>query len=208
MTNNNYEIYSNIDCQKKNMAFTSKQLITSNNDLINYLKKIPKAFRLINKGKFIINFDKLHYISPKDISGKKMAIIVNSLHSENINNNDSNDNVNSVGHWILLLFNLQKKECLLIENLDYLYKNRMDIKQSIDMYCTSHNFLLKDFGLKSQNFSAKSCGFQIIYYLWFFAYNGLTKFELLKRRLKDYSLIEREKYILRRSYKLCKYGAF
>ena len=109
------------------MAFTSKQLITSNNDLINYLKKIPKAFRLINKGKFIINFDKLHYISPKDISGKKMAIIVNSLHSENINNNDSNDNVNSVGHWILLLFNLQKKECLLIENLDYLYKNRMDI---------------------------------------------------------------------------------
>lgn len=187
------------------MAFSSKQLITSNSDLIKYLKKIPKAFRLINRGKFIINFNNLHHISPKDIPGKKMAVIMNSLHSENNNNN--NNNVGSVGHWILLLFNLKKRECLLIENLDYIYKNRLDIKQAIDMYCTSHNFSLKDYNLKSQNSLAKSCGFQIIFYLWFFACNGLTKFELLKRRLKHYSLIEREKYIIRRAYKLCKYGA-
>ena len=187
------------------MAFTSKLLITSNNDLINYIKKIPKAFRLINKGKFIINFDKLHHILPSTVPGKKMAVILNSLHSDNNNNVGNNNNI---GHWILLLFNLKKKECLLIENLAYIYKNRLDIKQVIDTYCASHNFLLKDFNLKTQNFNAKSCGFQIVFYLSFYAFNNLSKFELLKRRLKPYSLIEREKYILRRAYKLCKYGAF
>ena len=191
----------------KNMAFTSKQLITSNNDLIHYLKKIPKAFQLINKGKFIINFDKLHQISPVSIPRKKMAIILNSLHSDNIGN-DGNDGNDNIGHWILLLFNLKKKECLLVANLAYIYENRLDIKQVIDTYCTSHKFLLKHFNLKTQNVLAKGCGFQIIFYLSFYAFNNLSKFELLKKRLKTYSLIEREKYILRRAYKLCKYGAF
>ena len=110
------------------MAFTSKQLITSNNDLIKYLKKTPKAYQLINKGKFIINYDKLQHISPERFSGKKMAIILNSLHSNNVENVDNVGCAGSVGHWILLLFNIRKKECLLIENLAYVYKNCMNIK--------------------------------------------------------------------------------
>ena len=188
------------------MAFTSKQLITSNNDLIKYLKKTPKAYQLINKGKFIINYDKLQHISPERFSGKKMAIILNSLHSNNVENVDNVGCAGSVGHWILLLFNIRKKECLLIENLAYVYKNCMNIKQAIDTFCTSHNFSLIDYNLKSQGNKAKSCGFQVIFYLTFFDYNDIPKLKLLKQRLKTYSLVEREKYILRRAHDLCKYG--
>ena len=70
-------------------------------------------------------------------------------------NNKSNDGNDNIGHWILLLFNLKKKECLLVENLAYIYENRLDIKQVIDTYCTSHKFLLKHFNLKTQNVLAK-----------------------------------------------------
>ena len=41
------------------MSFTSKELITTDKDLMRYFKKIPKALKFINNGAFIIPYDKL-----------------------------------------------------------------------------------------------------------------------------------------------------
>ena len=53
------------------MPFTSKELITTDKDLIRYLKKIPKAMKFINNGDFIIPYDKLLSLKHDNFSKKK-----------------------------------------------------------------------------------------------------------------------------------------
>ena len=53
------------------MPFTSKELITTDKDLIRYLKKIPKAMKFINNGDFIIPYDKLLSLKHDIFSKKK-----------------------------------------------------------------------------------------------------------------------------------------
>ena len=53
------------------MSFTSKELITTDKDLIRYLKKIPKTMKFINNGIFIIPYDKLLSLKHDIFSKKK-----------------------------------------------------------------------------------------------------------------------------------------
>ena len=53
------------------MSFTSKELITTDKDLIRYLKKIPITMKFINNGIFIIPYDKLLSLKHDIFSKKK-----------------------------------------------------------------------------------------------------------------------------------------
>ena len=183
------------------MPFTSKELITTDKDLIRYLKKIPKAMKFINNGDFIIPYDKLLSLKHDIFSKKqKIAIVLNSAHSQEI--------FQTTGHWFLLALDLRSnnRQCLLIDSLANVYRNNKDIKNSIDTFCSTHRLSLSHFNLVTQSRKNLSCGFFLIFNLKLFTIHNITYFFKLKQLLANYSLLEREKYILRRAYKLCKFG--
>ena len=67
------------------MSFSSRELITTDKDLMKYLKKIPKALKFINNGALILPYDKI--LTLKDnifFNKRKMAIVLNSTHSQEI----------------------------------------------------------------------------------------------------------------------------
>ena len=74
--------------------FTSDILVTSDLDLTRYLRKYSKAYNLIEKGKFIVNYDKLLSLSTMYKKKRKYAIVVNTLHSSQ---------KGMTGHWSVLL---------------------------------------------------------------------------------------------------------
>ena len=183
------------------MSFTSKELITTDKDLIRYLKKIPKAMKFIGNGALIIPYDKLLTLKHNIFSKKKkMAIVLNSSHSQEI--------YQTTGHWLLLALDLrdQSRHCLLIDSLASVYKDKKDIKNTIDTFCSTHHLSLSHFNLVTQSRKNLGCGYFLIFNLRFFTVHNIPHFVKLKRLLKNYSLLEREKYILERSYKLCKFG--
>ena len=184
------------------MPFTSKELITTDKDLLKYLKKIPKALKFIKNGTLIIPYDKLLTLKHDIFLHKrKMAIILNSAHSQEM--------YQTTGHWLLLALDLRNsrdRQCLLLDSLASVYKDKKDIKNTIDTFCNTHHLSLSHFNLVTQSKKNLCCGFFLIFNLKFFTIHNIPHFVKLKQLLKNYSLLEREKYILRRAYKLCKFG--
>ena len=130
-----------------------------------------------------------------------MAIILNSTHSQEM--------YQTTGHWFLLALDLRRsknKQCLLVDSLASMYRDKKDIKDTIDTFCSTHNLSLSHFGLVTQSKQNVSCGYFSIFYLRLFTIRNIPHFIKLKQLLKSYSLLEREKYILSRAYKLCKFG--
>ena len=183
------------------MSFTSKELITTDKDLIKYLKRIPKALKFINNGALIIPYDKLLTLKHNIFSNrKKMAIVLNSAHSQEI--------YQTTGHWFLLALDLRShdKRCLLVDSLASVYRDKKEIKDTIDTFCSTHHLFLSHFNLVTQSRKNLSCGFFLIYFLRLFTIRNIPHFAKLKQLLKNYSLLESERYILKRAYKLCKFG--
>ena len=61
--------------------FTSRLLLTSNADLLSYLKQHPRLYNLIANGEYIMNYDKLDSLENNFVNTGKYAIIINTLHS-------------------------------------------------------------------------------------------------------------------------------
>ena len=183
------------------MSFSSRELITTDKDLMKYLKKIPKALKFINNGALILPYDKI--LTLKDnifLNKRKMAIVLNSTHSQEI--------YQTTGHWFLLALDLRSrnKQCLLVDSLASMYRDNKDIKDTIDTFCSTHRLSLSHFDLTQQSRKSRCCGFFLIFYLRLFTVHNIPHFFKIKQLLKDYCLLEREKYVLNRSYKLCKFG--
>ena len=146
------------------MPFTSKQLITTDKDLEKYMKKIPKTWEFTNKGTFIIPYDNLLTLKHDFfLKKKKIAIVLNSIHSQEIQ---------TTGHWILLALDLRSndRKCLLVDSLANVYKKKKDLKNVIDTFCDTHHLSLTFFNLKCQNSQSLSCGFFLIFFLFFLLY--------------------------------------
>ena len=76
---------------------------------------------------------------------KKIAIVLNSVHSQKI--------FQTTGHWFLLALDLRShdRQCLLIDSLARVYRDKKDIKNVIDAFCSNHRLLLSQFNLVTQS---------------------------------------------------------
>ena len=182
--------------------FTSDILVTSDLDLARYLRKYPKAYNLIEKGKFIINYNKLLLLSTICKKKTKYAIVINTLHS-------SESQKGITGHWTVLLVERMSKfgsgKCIFIDSLLSSYKSNSSLRSIINRFCNMNELYLNVWNVKTQRLNSNYCGFGIIYFVWYFTKYGLKGIYKLKAMLKKYSLTEIENYILKRAYKLCIY---
>ena len=167
--------------------FSSKLLITSDNDLKYYLKKHKKTYRLIQNGDLILSLDQLSSVSkPKG----KTGVIINTLHG------------NNTGHWVLLAID-QRKRCLFVDSLASTFHTNKDLQNEVISFCDKHNLNLIVWNVQSQSEESQSCGFQIMFFLHFFSKYGLAKLLNLRKLLKHFSVKQAEQYILQRAYILC-----
>ena len=178
--------------------FTSDILVTSDLDLTRYLRKYSKAYNLIEKGKFIVNYDKLLSLSTMYKKKRKYAIVVNTLHSSQ---------KGMTGHWSVLLVEKVSTsgKCVYIDSLVSSYKSNSGLRNVINKFCNMNELYLDVWNVKTQRLNSNYCGFEIIFFVWYFTQYGLKGIYKLKAMLKKYSLTEIENYILKRAYKLCVY---
>ena len=172
--------------------FSTKALITSDQDLKEYIKTLPKSFALIDNGMSIFPYTKLNLLPPEKIK-PKMAIILNTL--------KTNELKNQIGHWTILL--KFKKIVIFVDSLAQKLENS-DLYIEIQNFCSQNKCKLFTCSLKTQTKSANTCGFAVIFFLNFFANNSLTKTVHLLKTLSSHSLPARENYILSKTYKLFK----
>ena len=179
--------------------FTSDVLITSDSDLIHYLSKFKKAYNAIGKGRFVVNYDKLPQLSRVCKKQKSLAVIINTMHS-------SETNTGKVGHWTVLLIERipgKTGRCIFVDGLLSNYRSNQDLKKDIDNFCKYNDLYLDVWNVKTQRINSNYCGFEIVYFVWYFAHHGLKGVYKLKTLLKKYRLFGIENYILKRAYKLC-----
>ena len=165
-----------------------------------YSKRIPKALKSINNGALILPYDKLLTLKHNIFLNKrKMVIVLNSTHSQEI--------YQTTGHWFLLALDLRSrnKQCLLVDSLASMCRDK-DIKDTMDTFCSTHHLSLSHFNSVTQSWKNVCCGSFLVFYSRLFTVHNIAHFFKLKQLLKDYSLLEREKYVLIHTYKLCKFG--
>lgn len=179
---------------KDNRLFSSKALITSDEDLKFYLRRMPNNCNtLVNKGQYILHFDRLNTIPMQDIKNKKIAIILNTNHSK--------ESPNTTGHWVTILINKERK-CLFIDSLK---KGSLNSKiiESVKIFCNIHNLHFTNWKIRTQRQQSQACGFIILFFINCFAKYNMFGFTNLKKLFTHYSINERERYILKKAYKLC-----
>lgn len=178
--------------------FTSDLLLTSNTDLLFYLKKHRYLYKLVGNGNNIINYDKLNKISYNFSSNGRHAIVINTLHST--------APPETIGHWAVLLVQISKsgRYCMLVDSLANSFKQNNPLSHKITQFCNVHKLDLHLWKARTQKKNSSNCGFQIIFFLHHFSKNGLKGMHRLQLMLQQYSLFTREYYILKRAYKLCK----
>ena len=172
--------------------YTSKTLITSDEDLRNYIKKLPNSLELIDNGMSIYPYNKLKLFPPQKVK-PKMAIILNTLKTKELEN--------KTGHWVILL--KFGKVVLFIDSLAQKLENS-SLYIEIQKFCDRIKCKLLTCGLKTQTKNANTCGFAVLFFLNFFANNSLTKTVHLIKTLSSHSLSARENFILYKTYKLFK----
>lgn len=178
--------------------FTSDLLLTSNTDLLFYLKKHNYLYKLTENGKNIINYDKLDTTSTNFSKNGKYAIIINTLHSTTP--------PETVGHWAVLLLEISKnsRDCMLVDSLANSFKQNNPLSHKITQFCNVHKLNLHLWKTRTQKKNSTNCGFQIVFFLHRFSKYGLKGIYRLQKMLHQYSLFTREYYILKQAYKLCK----
>lgn len=171
--------------------FTSKKLITSDEDLKTYIKKHPKNYKYIEDGMSIFPYCKLKFFPSQKIK-TKMAIILNTLNEEELKT--------QTGHWtILLKFG---KTIIFIDPLTQTIKNTY-FYQEIKNFCKQNKCNLYVGNIKTQSKNSNCCGFFVIFFLNYFANNSLSKFMQMLKVLSSHSLSVRENFVLSKVYKLC-----
>ena len=178
--------------------YTSDLLLTSNADLLFYLKQHHYLYKLIENGKNIINYDQLDTIPQSFSKSGKYAFIINTLHSTSP--------PETIGHWIVLLFEISKnnRNCMLVDSLANSFKQNNPLSLKVAQFCNVHKFNLHLWKARTQKKNSSNCGFQIVFFLHHFSRNGLRGMYRLQSMLQQYSLFTREYYILKRAYNLCK----
>ena len=178
--------------------FASQLLLTSDSDLLFYLKKHQALYNLINNGEHIISYDKLGAIKTNFFNTGKYAIILNTLHSVS--------SPQATGHWTILLLEItkQSRDCMYIDSLVNSYKNHKNLADIVDWFCVKYKLKLHLWKTRSQRKNTSNCGFQIIFYLSYFFRHGLKGMYKLQSMLQQYNLPTVEYYILKKAYKLCK----
>ena len=179
--------------------FTSDALITSDSDLTRYLSKSKPAYNAIGKGKFIVNYDNLLHLSNECKKKKRLAIIINCI-------SNSYTSKGKIGHWTVLLIekiNGNTGRSMFIDSLLSSYRSNKELKSTIDKFCKYNNLYLDVWNVRTQRINSNYCGFEIVYFVWYFALHGLKGIYKIKTMLKKYSLTEIENYILKKAYKLC-----
>ena len=178
--------------------FTSNLLLTSNTDLLFYLKQHPYLYKLIGSGKNIIHYNNLNTISNNFSKNGKYAIVINTLHSTTPSE--------TTGHWAVLLLEISRysRDCMLVDSLANSFKQNDAISHKVTEFCSVHKLKLHLWKAKTQKKNSSNCGFQILFFLHHFSRNGLKGMYRLQVMLQQYSLFTREYYILKRAYNLCK----
>ena len=175
------------------VKFNSKKLITTDLEIEKYIKEKPTSYKIINKGTFIISYDNLKKIKLTYYKNKA-AIIINSLSSKNLESGE-------IGHWTLIL--IEHKTACFIDSLNIVYNTDLLFQRAIQSFCQKYGLKLYLWNLKTQNNKSNACGFQILYFIHFFAQKNIMQLHKLRNRLKNFSLLEKEKYILKHAYKSC-----
>ena len=178
--------------------FTSRLLLTSDSDLLFYLEKHPPLYKLINSGNHIVSYDKLESVQTNFMNVGKYAVIVNTLHS------DSSPQM--TGHWTILLLEAtpHNRNCMYIDSLVNNFKNNKHLSDTINQFCTKYKFKLHLWNTKTQRKNTSNCGFQIIFFLYYFYKHGIMGVYRLQTMLQQYDLATKEYYVLKKAYKLCK----
>ena len=178
--------------------FTSRLLLTSNADLLSYLKQHPRLYNLIANGEYIMNYDKLDSLENNFVNTGKYAIIINTLHSSTP--------PEITGHWVVLLIEItqQNRYCMFVDSLANNYKQHKDLATKINLFCNIHKLNLHLWKARTQKNNSSNCGFQIVFFLFHFNKHGIKGMYRLQSMLQQYSLTTREYYILKRAHKICK----
>lgn len=178
--------------------FTSRLLLTSDSDLLFYLKKHTSLYKLIGNGNHVVSYDKLESIQTDFFSVGKYAVILNTLHSVS--------SPETTGHWTILLLEVtpRNRNCMYIDSLVNSYKHHKHLADTINRFCAKYKLKLHLWNTKSQRKNTSNCGFQIIFYLFYFYKHGLRGIYKLQTMLQQYSLPTKEYYVLKKAYQLCK----
>lgn len=178
--------------------FTSKLLLTSNADLLSYLKQHPQLYNLIANGKYIFNYDKLNTLDNNFVNNGKYAIIINTLHSSTP--------PEITGHWVVLLveINPHNRNCMFVDSLASNYRQHQDLASKVDLFCNIHKLNLHLWKTRTQKNNSSNCGFQIVFFLFHFNKHGTKGMYRLQSMLQQYSLTTKEYYILKKAYNICK----
>ena len=179
--------------------FTSRLLLTSDSDLLFYLEKHPSLYKLIGNGDHIVSYDKLEMIQTNFLNTGKYAVIINTLHSASA--------PEITGHWTVLLLEVtpQNRNCMYIDSLVNNYKNNTHLVNVINQFCVKYKLKLHLWNMRTQRKNTSNCGFQIIFYLYYFYKHGLKGMYKLQTMLQQYDLPTKEYYVLKKAYKLCKF---
>ena len=177
--------------------FTSKLLLTSNTDLLFYLKKHQHLYKLIKNGKYILNYDKLDTLQKHFSKNGKYAIIINTLHSSSP--------PDTTGHWanLLLEINHHSRICMFVDSLANGFKQHKDLASKLSSFCEVHKLDLHLWKTRTQKSKSSNCGFQIVFFLFHFCKHGIKGMYSLQSMLQQYSLHTKEYYVLKRAYKIC-----
>lgn len=172
--------------------YTSKKLVTSDEDLKTYIKKHPRNYELIDNGMSIFPYSQLKSFPSQKIK-TKMAIIINTL--------DENELTKQTGHWTILL--KFRNTMIFIDPLTQNIKNT-NLHEEIENFAKRNKCMLFTNNIKTQSKDSNCCGFFVIFFLNYFAKNSKAKFVHMLKILSSHSLALRENYILSKAYKLCK----
>ena len=173
--------------------FSKKVYITNNLELAKYIKSLGKdIFKMIDYGNYIISYESLENIILKKNQVQKLAIILNS----------NNQDTTTAGHWFIMVLDLRLQTALLIDSLYYILKQYPLISKEIKNFCLRNKLELIKWNLKTQQKETNVCGFQVIFYLYYFKNKSIYNFRKLRRLFASLTIRNRELYILKKIKKI------
>ena len=162
------------------MMLSSKG-ITTQSDLQTFLQSCPKCSDFTNNGTYIVSHKQLPSVHI-DTKFRKHGIIINS------------ESDNTLGHWItLLVFN--NKYLVICDGLCTVNR-RKDIMNNIRLFCTLNHLTPKNLKLPCQTKQSLKCGYIALFFIGKGSVLTYHSFLAMTNLLKQYSLHNREKFML------------
>ena len=150
-----------------NELFQKQKFITSDKELIELLKTCPKCYKTINYGEFILSYDELKNIKFNSKTPQKICLILNT--------NSSTQPFELLGHWLLLLIDLNIKHCLIYDSLDSIQENYPKVLKVVKTFCNVHNLSYNIVHGLSQQQKSLVCGYIAAYFIHIFHDTSLDK---------------------------------